>query len=89
MEGIAMKLLRIFAATLMSFMMLPAQAQDGLKIHISVDLEGIAGAVTGAQLGTDGFEYQRFRELHLLLFLQGGLYIEIQPLMKEQFLLIL
>lgn len=39
-----------------------AFAQDSLKIHISVDLEGIAGAVTGAQLGTGGFEYQRFRE---------------------------
>ncbi len=39
-----------------------AVAQDGLKIHISVDLEGIAGAVTGDQLGTGGFEYQRFRE---------------------------
>lgn len=41
---------------------LPARAQDGLKIHISVDLEGIAGAVTGEQLGVGGFEYQRFRE---------------------------
>ena len=39
-----------------------AFAQDGLKIHISVDLEGIAGAVTGGQLGPDGFEYGRFRE---------------------------
>ena len=39
-----------------------AVARDGLKIHISVDLEGIAGAVTSDQLGTGGFEYQRFRE---------------------------
>ena len=38
-----------------------AIAKD-LKIYISVDLEGIAGVVTGEQLGTDGFEYQRFRE---------------------------
>lgn len=33
-----------------------------LKVHISVDMEGVAGAVTGDQLGTTGFEYGRFRE---------------------------
>jgi D-amino peptidase len=33
-----------------------------LKIYISADMEGVAGAVTGEQLGPDGFEYQRFRE---------------------------
>jgi len=33
-----------------------------LKIHISVDMEGIAGVVTGEQLGPTGFEYARFRE---------------------------
>jgi D-amino peptidase len=33
-----------------------------LKVHISVDMEGVAGAVTGEQLGPTGFEYQRFRE---------------------------
>lgn len=33
-----------------------------LKIYISADMEGLAGAVTGEQLGTEGFEYQRFRE---------------------------
>ena len=35
---------------------------EPLKIYISADMEGLAGAVTGEQLGTDGFEYQRFRE---------------------------
>ncbi len=40
----------------------PVFAQDDLKIYVSVDLEGIAGSVTGEQLGTGGFEYQRFRE---------------------------
>jgi len=35
---------------------------DGLKIYISVDMEGVVGAVTDAQLGPGGFEYQRFRE---------------------------
>src|SRR3954470_11799689 len=32
------------------------------KIFISVDMEGIAGVVQPAQLGPDGFEYQRARE---------------------------
>lgn len=39
-----------------------AQAQPKLKVHISVDMEGIAGVVTGEQLGPTGFEYARFRE---------------------------
>jgi D-amino peptidase len=40
-----------------------AQAQARkLKVHISVDMEGVAGAVTGDQLGPAGFEYARFRE---------------------------
>jgi D-amino peptidase len=40
-----------------------AEAQPRkLKIHISVDMEGVAGAVTGEQLGPQGFEYARFRE---------------------------
>ena len=33
-----------------------------LKVHISVDMEGVAGVVTGDQLGPSGFEYGRFRE---------------------------
>jgi len=41
----------------------PAETQPrGLKVHISVDMEGIAGVVTGDQLGPTGFEYARFRE---------------------------
>jgi len=35
---------------------------DGLKIYISADMEGVVGSVTDAQLGPGGFEYQRFRE---------------------------
>jgi D-amino peptidase len=39
------------------------QAQPAkLKVHISVDMEGLAGVVTGEQLGPSGFEYARFRE---------------------------
>ncbi|MGD9906296.1 MAG: M55 family metallopeptidase [Vicinamibacterales bacterium] len=41
----------------------PAGSQPrGLKVHISVDMEGVAGVVTGDQLGPNGFEYGRFRE---------------------------
>jgi D-amino peptidase len=32
------------------------------KILISVDMEGLAGVVTGDQLGPSSFEYQRFRQ---------------------------
>ena len=40
-----------------------AQGQKkGYKILISVDMEGVAGTVTGDQLGPSGFEYARFRE---------------------------
>ncbi len=35
---------------------------QGPKIYISADMEGVAGAVTGEQLGPSGFEYQRFRK---------------------------
>jgi D-amino peptidase len=37
-------------------------AQPKLKIYISADMEGVAGVVSGEQLGPTGFEYQRFRE---------------------------
>ena len=50
---------------LVSFASLPffagAQARPR-KIFISVDMEGISGVVDPAQLGPDGFEYQRARE---------------------------
>lgn len=38
-----------------------AKGQQGLKIYISADMEGVVGAVTGDQLGPGGFEYSRFR----------------------------
>jgi len=41
----------------------PADASPGrLKIYISADMEGIAGVVSDAQLGPEGWEYGRFRE---------------------------
>ena len=36
---------------------------DAPRIFISVDMEGVAGVVTDEQLGKEGFEYARFREL--------------------------
>lgn len=33
-----------------------------LKVHISVDMEGVVGTVTADQLGPTGFEYGRYRE---------------------------
>ena len=52
------------AAASVAFAGAPARAQQPakLKVHISVDMEGIAGVVTGEQLGPTGFEYGRFRE---------------------------
>ena len=40
-----------------------AAGQDGLKVYISADMEGVVGVVTGDQLGPTGFEYSRFREI--------------------------
>ncbi len=31
------------------------------KLYVSADMEGVAGVVTGEQLGPSGFEYERFR----------------------------
>ena len=45
-----MKLLKFLCVMALSALALPANAQDdGLKIHISVDMEGLAGAVTGGE----------------------------------------
>jgi D-amino peptidase len=37
------------------------ETRDSLKIYISADMEGVAGAVTGDQLSPGGFEYESFR----------------------------
>jgi D-amino peptidase len=53
----------IVLSALLATAALPAQTPArSLKVHISVDMEGIAGVVTGEQLGPTGFEYGRFRE---------------------------
>src|SRR6185295_6449036 len=48
---------------LVAFLSAPSPAQTRkLRIYISADMEGVVGAVTGDQLGPQGFEYERFRE---------------------------
>jgi D-amino peptidase len=39
----------------------PKSSAAPLKVYISVDMEGVAGVVTGDQLIPGGFEYERFR----------------------------
>lgn len=48
---------------LLAFGVSAGSAQEGLKVYISADMEGVVGAVTGDQLGPGGFEYGRFRQL--------------------------
>ena len=58
-----MRRLLFVLVALVGLTTLPAHTQPrGLKVHISVDMEGIAGVVTGDQIGPQGFEYGRFRE---------------------------
>jgi D-amino peptidase len=40
----------------------PASAQRPVRVYISADMEGIAGVVTGDQLGPGGFEYEKARQ---------------------------
>lgn len=42
---------------------LPRLAEPQVKVFISADMEGLAGVVTGEQLGPSGFEYGKFREV--------------------------
>jgi D-amino peptidase len=58
-----MKRLRaLFALVSLAVPVLLAAQARPRKIFISVDMEGISGVVDPAQLGPDGFEYQRARE---------------------------
>lgn len=57
-----MKRATILTAALLAFST-GVSAQDGLKVYISADMEGVVGAVTGDQLGPTGFEYGTFRRL--------------------------
>ncbi|HTY42650.1 MAG TPA: M55 family metallopeptidase [Thermoanaerobaculia bacterium] len=51
----------VLAAALAAAVSRAAAAQPKLKVYVSVDMEGVAGVVTGDQLGPPGFEYERFR----------------------------
>jgi D-amino peptidase len=53
---------RLLATLLLVPLTLSAQTPRPRKIFISVDMEGITGVVQPAQLGPEGFEYQRARE---------------------------
>ena len=58
-----MKLGAIRLALLTLGLVAAASAQEKrMKIYISADMEGVAGVVTGEQLGPQGFEYSRFRD---------------------------
>lgn len=58
-----MKLRALYLALFLIVFAFDGKAQEQrLKIYISADMEGIAGVVTGEQLGPQGFEYARFRE---------------------------
>ena len=52
----------LLATAAMPVLAADAAAQRRLRIYISADMEGVAGVVSGEQLGPTGFEYQRFRE---------------------------
>ena len=53
---------RLLAVLLLAPFVLHAQTPRPRRVFISVDMEGISGVVQPAQLGPDGFEYQRARE---------------------------
>lgn len=54
--------MRVRIAAALLAMAAGAQAQQPIRVFISADMEGVAGAVSPDQLGPSGFEYQRFRE---------------------------
>ena len=47
---------------LFAMLLLTAPLSGQLAVYISADMEGVAGVVTGEQLGPGGFEYARFRQ---------------------------
>jgi D-amino peptidase len=55
-------LTRIFLFTLVLVGSAGAQTRDGLKVFISVDMEGITGVVNGDDASRDGKDYDYFRQ---------------------------
>ena len=54
--------LLVIVAVLLVTAHYPSAQPRTLKVHISVDMEGVVGTVTGDQLSPAGFEYGRFRD---------------------------
>lgn len=52
----------VLLATALPPAALAEPAGGGVKVYISVDMEGVAGVVSGDQLAPTGFEYERFRK---------------------------
>jgi D-amino peptidase len=61
-KAVAIILAAIVASSFIVLAERSGEPQQSLKVHISVDMEGIGGVVTSEQLGPTGFEYGRFRE---------------------------
>ena len=57
-----MAVLISFVFSILSMSGPAAQQPKKLKLHISVDMEGVVGVVTEQQLSPAGFEYARFRD---------------------------
>jgi D-amino peptidase len=58
---LAVTLLGLLAMAAMSFS--HAAAQQGLKVFISVDMEGLAGVVSSASVSATGADYAHFRDI--------------------------
>ena len=57
---------RVFATALLATVFAPrasAQQTEGLKVFISVDMEGLAGVVTSSDVNAAGADYAHFRTL--------------------------
>ena len=63
-----MRKYKIATVILLSFLCstLHAQSQKGLKVFISVDMEGVAGVVSGRECSSRGRDYDYFRRLMTL-----------------------
>ncbi len=58
-----MKWMKLFPALLLSTSTLFAQGEDGLKVFISVDMEGISGVVVSSECSRSGKDFGLFRKI--------------------------
>jgi D-amino peptidase len=61
-----MKIASMVATLLFSSTLVSAQAEKGLKVFISVDMEGLAGVVAGEEVSRSGKDYDYFRKIMTL-----------------------